>query len=506
MEHYRRRLLFAALLIAGCKDPEPTARAETPAPVPAKLSMPRQAVPAEPSGDRWYDFAFKSQKIGYLHAREEETTRDGGPALHVTRASVMKVGRRDQDIRMESTIQSWCRPDGAPLAFVHTRREGEQVRELRGEVVGKDFVVTTRIGDSVSEQRYPLRPGLMLASTLDVVHYGELSLGKVIEGEAISESEGDVQPYRAEVVEVLEEGDQLRYLVDELQAGIKSRSVVDPSGKIISTELPMMGASFERTTREKALRFGDRVDIFSAALFSLPEPLPPNRSIELLTVRLSTRSGIKPTVIEDARQEVAWKGESANLTLRAVTAPSKSAKIPVADPELRTFLQATPYEDLQDPELKAAAKEAIKGETEVIRAAAKLVDLVYLHITEKSLSRAFTSATEAWQSQVGDCTEHAVLFSALAKIVGIPTRLVTGLVYVGGARNQFGYHEWAEVWTGSGWHPVDPTFNQLSADPTHIKFAVGQSDPTSLREAGVVAASLIGDLELALVTVERKGS
>jgi len=508
MERYRWRLLLAALLIVGCKASEPEAQAESsPDPAATRTEKTSRDGPASSTPeDRWYDFAFKAQKIGYLHAKEEETTRDGGPALHVTRASVMQVGRRDEDIRMESTIQAWCRPDGTPLAFVHTRREGEQQRELRGRVEGDEFVVTTKIGESVSEQRFPMTPGLMLASTLDVVHYGDLEAGKVIEGKAISESEGDVQPYRAEVVEVQETEAGKRYVVDELQAGIKSRSVVGPEGNIISTELPMMGASFERTTREKALTFGDRVDIFSAALFSLPDPLPPNQRIGRLTVRLSTRSGQKPTVIEDDRQRVVWKGKKADLTLRAVEPPAQSAEIPVEDEAVVAYLKSTPYEDLEDPALKKAAERAVAGEEDVMGAAGRLVRLVYEHIREKSLSRAFTSATEAWESRVGDCTEHAVLFSALAKIAGIPTRLVTGLVYVGGARNQFGYHEWAEIWTGSGWHPVDPTFNQIAADPTHIKFAVGQSDPTSLREAGVVAASLIGDLELELVEVERKGS
>jgi hypothetical protein len=513
MERYRWRLLLAALLIAGCKASEPAAShqaEETPASASASEEVRPSASPRadadEASGDRWYDFAFKSQKIGYLHAKEEKTTRDGGPAFHVTRASVMQVGRRDEDIRMESIIQAWCRLDGTPIAFVHMRREGEQQREIRGRVEGDEFVVTTRIGESVSEERFPMTPGLMLASTLDVVHYDEISPGKVIEGKAIFESEGDVQPYRAEVVEVQKTEAGTRFVVDELQAGIKSRSVVGPKGKVISTELPMMGASFHRTTREKALTFGDRVDIFSAALFSLPEPLPPNSRIGRLTVRLSTRSGQKPTVIEDDRQKVVWKGKKAELTVEAVAPPDESPDIPVEDEALAEYLRATPYEDLKDPALEAAARKAVKGEKDVAGASAKLVELVYGHIKEKTLSRAFTSATEAWESRVGDCTEHAVLFSALAKIAGIPTRLATGLVYVGGTRNQFGYHEWAEVWTGDGWHPVDPTFNQVAADPTHIKFAVGQSDPTSLREAGVVAASLIGDLELELIEVERKGS
>ena len=54
--------------------------------------------------------------------------------------------------------------------------------------------------------------------------------------------------------------------------------------------------------------------------------------------------------------------------------------------------------------------------------------------------------------------------------------------------------------TGSDWIAMDPTFGQDIADPTHIKFADGQSDPDGLREAGMVAAALIGDMELQVLS------
>jgi len=99
----------------------------------------------------------------------------------------------------------------------------------------------------------------------------------------------------------------------------------------------------------------------------------------------------------------------------------------------------------------------------------------------------------------------AVLFSALAKIAGIPTRLITGLVYVGGANNVFGYHEWVEVWMGDRWIAMDPTFGQDIADATHIKFTQGLSDPDGLRDAGVIAAGLIADLDLKVAEYKTAG-
>jgi hypothetical protein len=45
---------------------------------------------------------------------------------------------------------------------------------------------------------------------------------------------------------------------------------------------------------------------------------------------------------------------------------------------------------------------------------------------------------------------------------------------------------------------MDPTFGQDVADATHIKFSEGLSDPAGLRDAGLAAAALIGDIEVEL--------
>jgi transglutaminase-like putative cysteine protease len=76
------------------------------------------------------------------------------------------------------------------------------------------------------------------------------------------------------------------------------------------------------------------------------------------------------------------------------------------------------------------------------------------------------------KSKAGECESHASLYAALARSQKIPTRLVTGLVYV--EKTGFLYHAWAESYV-DGWIAVDPTSNQVPADATHIKIANGDS-------------------------------
>ena len=79
------------------------------------------------------------------------------------------------------------------------------------------------------------------------------------------------------------------------------------------------------------------------------------------------------------------------------------------------------------------------------------------------------SASQVLRARVGDCNEHTLLYVALARAVGIPARIASGLAYVDG---KFYYHAWPEVLLGD-WVAVDPTFGQFPADAAHLRFVVG---------------------------------
>jgi transglutaminase-like putative cysteine protease len=62
-----------------------------------------------------------------------------------------------------------------------------------------------------------------------------------------------------------------------------------------------------------------------------------------------------------------------------------------------------------------------------------------------------------------------VLFVALARALGLPTRTAVGLVHIDGS---FYYHAWPEVWLNE-WVAVDPTLGQYPADASHLRFLNG---------------------------------
>ena len=95
---------------------------------------------------------------------------------------------------------------------------------------------------------------------------------------------------------------------------------------------------------------------------------------------------------------------------------------------------------------------------------------------------------------MGDCNEHAALFAALARNVGIPTRVVAGVTFYDEA---FYYHAWNEVCLDDIWYSVDTTKNQFPADLSHIKFVEGETSEQ------VRIAALLGKLQIEIIDNEK---
>ena len=99
-----------------------------------------------------------------------------------------------------------------------------------------------------------------------------------------------------------------------------------------------------------------------------------------------------------------------------------------------------------------------------------MVKWVYDYL-EKNPTASLPSALDVLEMKKGDCNEHSILFTALARAIGLPTKIYVGLVNLYGYA--YYYHAWCAVWLGK-WVPIDPTFNQFPADVGHLKLKEGE--------------------------------
>jgi transglutaminase-like putative cysteine protease len=90
-----------------------------------------------------------------------------------------------------------------------------------------------------------------------------------------------------------------------------------------------------------------------------------------------------------------------------------------------------------------------------------IVHFVERFITNKGMARGYDIASVVAKRREGDCTEHAVLLTALARAFKLPARVVSGVVLteVDGRQLAFG-HAWAEIHRGGRWQRADAAFTQ----------------------------------------------
>jgi transglutaminase-like putative cysteine protease len=90
---------------------------------------------------------------------------------------------------------------------------------------------------------------------------------------------------------------------------------------------------------------------------------------------------------------------------------------------------------------------------------------------QKGVTEVHSTAVEAFGSGSGVCQDHAHVFIACCRYLGIPARYVSGYLYTEGTTGAIASHAWAEAWVDR-WHSFDIT-NAGPAGEHHIKLAIG---------------------------------
>jgi transglutaminase-like putative cysteine protease len=283
------------------------------------------------------------------------------------------------------------------------------------------------------------------------------------------------------------------FRVDVSFGGLRTTSWITDTGEVVREESPL-GLITVRETEANAQRLAvssriqadllDTSAVVPETRYRIDEP----RDVRLLRLRLDG-ADLTGADLQGAGQTV-----SGNLV--EIVDPQRLVAGP-ADPDAPRHLAPEPLLESDAPEIREEAMRAIAG-AQGARASAERLTRHVNGLLEKKPTVSLPSAREVLRTKVGDCNEHTALFVAMARSVGIPSRIAVGLAYVRGA---FYYHAWPEVYLDEGngrglWLPVDPTFNQFPADATHVRLARGGLD----RQASIVP--LIGRLKMSIVDVE----
>ncbi len=139
------------------------------------------------------------------------------------------------------------------------------------------------------------------------------------------------------------------------------------------------------------------------------------------------------------------------------------------DPPVQRHREATFMVDFTEPPVVDAIAE-LNSKYGPKPSIDELVRFVDTFILGKTRTRGWDIASRVARDREGDCTEHAVLLTALARASGYPARVVTGaaIVVAHGRVGGFG-HAWGEIHQGTTWQRADAALFGSEADIYYVR-------------------------------------
>jgi len=440
-------------------------------------------------GEYWYGLYISGQKSGFSRSSIAKTD-DGYVAEEDAQFQVSMMGVPQE---MHIVTKRMYGEDGSLREIISEVKDLGGVSVFRARVEGDELALYSQVGGAEETTMLPL-PRETLADTLKHAHWvrqnpaiGDTMTFSLFEPMYQQEVSG--LSTIAGIEQRFIQGVQVEvYKIDTSleRLGIESTSYVTREG--ITVEDVVAGSIRMRLEDEKLAKdFDYSNDVVISNAVILPERIESPRTRDSLRLRLTGPLGTEHVFIDGRQRLVADEDGSFLFVSQLQEVPDETPELPVTDPELERWTEATTFVQSDDERIIEKAREIIGDETDSWAATQRLSEWVSENVRDVFSAR-LTNALEVLHSLKGDCTEHSILFIAFARAVGIPAREVSGLVYIDDGPG-FYYHQWAKVWVGR-WVDVDPTFNQALADVTHIKLAEGDL----FEQARIMP--IIGNLEI----------
>ncbi len=163
-----------------------------------------------------------------------------------------------------------------------------------------------------------------------------------------------------------------------------------------------------------------------------------------------------------------------NETCEVVVHPRKTPRIEgdlagydKGDPQYKLYTKDDPFFNFSDPRIEALAKKLVGGQATVRTVAKKFYDYVLDKLNYGNPIEGLYSSIDALEKDVVDCGGFDCLLGALLRSVGIPARLVSGILAGYPGEHM---HAWLEFMTPEGlWVPTDPSNEKLRLEKRDFK-------------------------------------
>lgn len=505
MRHLKVTVLAIAALLAHCTGTAPLCAAEK---------------PHRPLIDYWMGLYSGPVKIGYRHVTVRKDQLDGREVYSRNDDLVILSKADDEQLRLAFTsrlnadmklhpvsetmsISTENRPSSA-AGKTDNQTQNWFAEARYGE---KTIECTTRTGDKTTTRSIAIPPSADLtARCIYEMGARRLSAGSSFSlasfeigrtwippaSDAAYFTHATVHVLRRENIKVgARSYDAL--VVTRGDDSHKTTSWVLGDGQEIRTESPQMYISLKpvgqgsppdlmeiRETAAEAESFERKggVNIF---VIESDRAIPDSTQVNDLKVRFLGISD-KSLAKTDGRQSSTFlpkeKTAAYHIASRSFN-PAKSIQLPVKEQEYAKWLAESSGIQVSDEAIQKVAHEITGSETNAYTAATKIRAWVHDNMTYDLAIRELRPTSDILRTKRGVCTDYTILYTALARAAGIPTKMVVGPWYVPWyGDGSFQFHTWAESFVGE-WVAFDAVLPTVYVDATHIKMFEGGTETVS---------------------------
>lgn len=464
--------------------------------------------------ESWAVMSVQGQRVGYSHQVVTHLTGDDGPFIRSELHSHSAVKRFGSVMTfiIDQTVDE--NPDGT-LRRLRYRQDNPPVSRLDLEVVvrGEKVLVTLISGEQKVEreldrpkdlkspmyherflEQSPLKAGEQVQmQTFEPQLNSFLTLRFTGMGEAEFELPGQSKQRGSRV--------QMEFLTGI--PGVKTDFYLDDKGQSILAETPLLNTKIWNTTREVALEeIPTDVDLGLSAIVRV-KGFENAHSAGELVLRATAANGLSADRFPQGETQAVRKidDKTLELTLRSVR-PNGVESLPAGKDlsPIAADLASSSFAATGDARIIELAESAASPGTSPAKVAVACERLVHDWLDQKNMTSNLATASEVVRSREGDCTEHAVLLTALLRVRKIPARVAVGLVYADELKALVG-HAWTEAWLNGRWVPLDATLAQGGIGCGHLKLMNSslEDGDVSLVAGSIAVWHLVNSVDIQLL-------
>lgn len=437
--------------------------------------------------ESWMGIYLGQMKVGHARMYAEQADFEGKPGYRFENSSVMKVALLGSEVEQDLNTVTYLNSKFEMVYETFKMSSAGVSTTVNARFTPTEIVADMDSAGNKTSKRIPIPPGAKLMSDDSnlISQDKKLKVGDKMNYKSFDPLTMSLDDIQVEVLRVEDldlNGVKHHCLVVKSTTPLGgATSWEDDDDNLLKVEMEM-GFVMVREPKEVAVTasaadgaYVPPTDLAVITSAQTKTKIPDPRQTKYLKVRLTGFTD-KSLVVTDSRQKAAYSDGDKPSALYEINArdfdSSKAASLPIKDKAMAEFVAEGSYIQPNDPKIKAAAAQIVGDEKNAFKAASLIRDWVASNMKAKGNVGVIRSSTEILNSRSGVCRDYAILYTALARAAGIPTKVVSGMLYWD---NGFYYHAWAESYVGE-WVPMDATLDSVFTDATHIKLAEGDAN------------------------------